>query len=223
MRVLVVASHLDDEILGPGGTLCRHGQAGDEVLSYVACCGTNLRYGPDGDRKLRTASAKACEALGFQDVRFGDFPDQGLDTLRLVDIIEPLRALLNEFRPEVLYSHDVSDLNRDHRILHEALCVAARPYAAPYVRRFACFETPSTTEWGRSAGLPQFDPNLFVEISGTLEAKIAAFAMYESEVRRQPHPRALEALRARAIYWGSVSGFEASEPFRIVREKDPAR
>lgn len=223
MKVLVVAAHMDDEILGAGGTLRKHVLEGDEVLAYVSCCGSNLRYGSEGDRKLREASRVAGESLGFRDVAYGELPDQGLDTLSLVEIIEPLNRILDEFRPEVLYCHDASDVNRDHRLVLEALTVAARPYAAPWVRRFACFETPSSTEWGGPAGLPAFDPNLFVEITRTLEEKIEAFSKYESEVRPHPHPRSLDALRTRARYWGSQVGFEAAEPFRIVRESDPSR
>jgi len=216
--VLVVSAHLDDEVLGPGGTLCRHAREGDQVVAFVACCGTNLRYEPAKEAELRATSDSVAEILGFKEVRLGELPDQGLDTLTLVDVITPLEKLLEDVRPEILYSHDASDINRDHRVLFEALAVAARPYSAPYVRRFATFETPSSTEWGRSAGLPSFEPTLFVDVASTLSEKLKAFALYKTEVRPWPHPRSLEALRARARYWGSVVGFEAAEAFRVIRE-----
>jgi LmbE family N-acetylglucosaminyl deacetylase len=218
VNVLVVSAHPDDEVLGPGGTLRAHVNAGDRVTAFVACCGTNLRYGTEAQRKLKEASSAVAALLGFAEIRHGDLPDQGLDSMSLVRVIDTLERILDEWRPEVLYTHDAADINRDHRILFEALAVAARPYYAPRLRRLACFETPSSTEWGRSAGLPPFDPNLFVDIGSCLEEKIRAFALYESEVRPAPHPRSAESLRARARYWGSLVGLEAAEAFRIVRE-----
>jgi len=221
-NVLVVSAHLDDEVLGPGGTLCRHARAGDRVTAFVACCGTNLRYDEKKEAALRASADAVAATLGLAEVRLGELPDQGVDTLSLVEVITPLEKLIDEIRPEILYTHDPADINRDHRALYEALGVAARPYSAPFLRRFATFETASSTEWGRSAGMPLFDPTLFVDITDTLEDKLKAFALYESEVREWPHPRSIEALRARARYWGSIVGFEAAEPFRIVRETESA-
>lgn len=223
MRVLVVAAHPDDEVLGPGGTLRRHALHGDEVTAFVACCGTNLRYGTEAERKLRDASSSVAAALGFRKVHLGDLPDQGLDTMTLTRIIDPLEKLLDEVRPEVLYTHYSGDINRDHRTLYEALAVAARPYSAPFLRKFISFETPSSTEWGPSAGQAPFDPNLLVDVTGTLDDKVRAFGLYESEVRQAPHPRSPESLRARAAVWGSVAGCAAAEAFRIVREIDGGR
>jgi LmbE family N-acetylglucosaminyl deacetylase len=223
MKVLVVSAHLDDEVLGPGGTLRRHASMGDEVFAHVACCGSNLRYDADSDKKLQSTADQVAEIIGFKEISLGKLPDQGLDTLSLVQVITPLEKILDKIKPEILYTHDVADINRDHRTLFEALSVAARPYSAPTVKRFATFETPSSTEWGRSAGMANFDPHLFVDISETLDDKLRAFALYESEVRPWPHPRSLEALRARARYWGSIVGCEAAEAFRVVREIERVR
>ena len=96
--------------------------------------------------------------------------------------------------------------------------VAARPFAAPRVRGIYCFETPSSTEWGSTAGLPPFAPQRFVDVSAVLREKLDAFALYETEVRPFPHPRSREALEARARAWGSQVGFAAAEPFVVARE-----
>ncbi len=61
------------------------------------------------------------------------------------------------------------------------------------------------------------EPNVFVNINSTLERKIRAMQLYESEARPFPHPRSPEALRAIAQRWGSVVGLEAAEAFELVR------
>jgi LmbE family N-acetylglucosaminyl deacetylase len=120
-------------------------------------------------------------------------------------------------RPEVIYTHFGGDVNHDHGILFQAVQVATRPYSAPFVREVLAFETPSSTEWGAPALQGSFVPQVYVDVSATLEDKIRAFCRYEREVRPAPHPRSPESLRARARTWGSVIGVDAAEPFMVIR------
>lgn len=119
-----------------------------------------------------------------------------------------------EHRPDIVYTHHGGDINADHRALHEAVMVACRPYAAPSVRSLLTFHTPSSTEWGHG-----FEPNLFVDITDHIDAKLAAMAFYADELRPEPHPRSLEYLRAQAMTWGAASGFRFAEAFRVERER----
>lgn len=218
MSILVISAHPDDEVLGPGGTILRHARQGDDVTILLACCGTNLRYDSAQAGALRATSEKVARLLGARQVLFGDLPDQGLDTLTLTDVVARLERTIADVRPSAIWTHYWGDINRDHRILSEAVMVAARPYAAPTVRSIQCFETPSSTEWGPPAGLPPFHPQRFTDITATLEAKLEAFAQYASETRPWPHPRSREALEARARAWGSVVGVSAAEAFVVARE-----
>jgi len=91
-RILVIATHPDDEILGCGGTVALHVKAGDRVTAVVACEGESLRYGPGGvgqSEHMRRAAA----ALGVSDVRPLGFPDQRLDTVTLTELITPLERV----------------------------------------------------------------------------------------------------------------------------------
>ncbi|WP_214365468.1 PIG-L deacetylase family protein [Pseudonocardia sp. H11422] len=218
MRVLVVAAHPDDEVLGPGGTILRHVKAGDEVCVLIACTGTNLRYDTDAATTLLDAAREVGELLGVR-LALGDLPDQGLDTVSLPAIVDVVSREIGASAAEMVYVHHWGDINRDHRILSEATMVATRPYAAPEVRTIRCFETPSSTEWGTPAGLPPFVPTLFVDVADTLDAKIDAFVRYRSEVRPAPHPRSPEALADRGRHWGSVAGLGAAEPFVVARDR----
>lgn len=218
MRILVVSAHPDDEVLGPGGSILSHVKAGDEVTILLACCGTNLRYGREEADRLRATSESVATKLGARRVLFGDLPDQGLDTMTLTEAARRIEQTIADVDPAMIWTHYWGDINRDHRVLSEAVMVASRPYAAAGVKSIHCFETPSSTEWGPSAGLQPFHPQRFVDISAVLDAKLDAFAQYTSEVRPWPHPRSREALEARARHWGSVSGLGAAEAFVVVRE-----
>lgn len=218
MRVLVVSAHPDDEILGPGGTIIRHAEAGDDLTILLACCGTNLRYAGQQADDLHDIARKVRVAIGAKEVLFGDLPDQGLDTLAHTEVVSRIEEAISRHDPQIVYTHFWGDINRDHRILSEAVMVATRPYAAPGVHAVRCFETPSSTEWGPPAGLPPFNPTRFVDITGALRRKLDAFEQYRSEVRDYPHPRSRQALEARARYWGSVAGMEAAEAFVVARE-----
>jgi LmbE family N-acetylglucosaminyl deacetylase len=140
-----------------------------------------------------------------------------LETLPLCEVTKRVESLIAEWQPELIYTHSHADINRDHKILTEAVLVAARPYAAPSVKEILMFETPSSTEWGSPVLSAPFQPNVYVDVSAFIEKKIQAFSCYSAEVRDYPHPRSLCALTDRARYWGSVINRPAAEAFVLVR------
>jgi len=217
MRVLVVAAHPDDEILGVGGTVRKHALAGDEVRLLIACEGVSMRYEDEHRQRVVGQAREAGSILGAVEVLFGELPDQRLDTLPRVEVFAKIEEVVQAVRPDVIYTHFGGDVNHDHGVLFQAVQVATRPYSAPFVREVFAYETPSSTEWGTPAVQGAFIPQMFVDISATLEDKIRAFCRYEREVRPAPHPRSPESLRARAQTWGSVIGVAAAEPFMVVR------
>lgn len=217
MNVLVVAAHPDDELLGVGGTVRKHVLSGDDVRLLIACEGVSMRYEDEHHRNVVRQAREAGAILGATDVLFGDLPDQRLDTLPRVEVIAKIEEVVAATRPELVYTHFGGDVNHDHGILFAAVQVATRPYGAPFVREVLAFETPSSTEWGAPAIQGAFVPQVYVDITATLEDKIRAFCRYEREVRPAPHPRSPESLRARARTWGSVVGKEAAEVFSVVR------
>lgn len=217
-RVLVVGAHPDDEILGPGGTLAQHVRDGDEVHAVVVADGATSRYRGDMVSVLADSAARAAKVLGLASLRMEGLPDQRLDALPLVDVTQAIEAIVDEVRPRFIYTHFPGDVNADHGVVAQATWVASRPYVAPFLRRFAVFETPSSTEWAWPTEGTGFLPGLFVDITATLEKKLAAMDCYESELRPYPHPRSGQALRERAAVWGSKVGRPAVEAFQVLRE-----
>jgi LmbE family N-acetylglucosaminyl deacetylase len=220
MRVLIFAAHPDDELLGLGGTVAKHAAAGDEVVAVIASEGATARYADDAKQALEASCRAAAKILGIADVRFLGVPDQRMDARPIVDVTQTMEPILRDVAPEVVYLHHWGDLNRDHRIVSEAAQVACRPVGTSYPRRVYCFETPSSSEWGPPDPASQFVPTRFVDVTGTIEAKLQAMACYTTECRPAPHPRSLEALRARAAMWGSVISRPYAEAFVVLREVD---
>ncbi|MBI2934654.1 MAG: PIG-L family deacetylase [Chloroflexi bacterium] len=159
---------------------------------------------------------KAAELLGIKTVTFGGYLDQHLDVLPRLTIIQRIEEWLASYKPECLYTHSACDLNLDHRITFEAVLTATRPMKGECVRELYGFEIASSTEWGFGR-LGDFRPNVFVDITKTIETKLMAMACYESEVRAWPHPRSPEALRAIGRRWGTVVGCDYAEVFELVR------
>jgi LmbE family N-acetylglucosaminyl deacetylase len=217
-RVVVLGAHPDDEILGAGGTLARHVMAGEEVHAIVVADGASSRASDEMRVALEKDAARAAETIGFASIRLQSLPDQRLDTVSFVDLTQIIESILDDIQPHVVYTHFPGDVNVDHGLVARATWTACRPYARPQVRRFAVFETPSSTEWAWPVNDSSLQPNLFVDITETLDTKIAAMECYQSELREYPHPRSSRSLRERAASWGSQVGRLAVEPFRILRD-----
>jgi len=220
--VLVVAAHPDDEVLGCGATMARLAAEGQPV--HIAILGegiTSRSSRDDSDAKLLRRLHQQAEAaalkVGAKDVVLFKLPDNRLDTLPMLEVAKLIEDLIQKLRPAVIYTHHPGDLNLDHGIVHRAVLIATRPVLGHPVRQILTFEVPSSTEWAFQKIEPVFRPNVFVEVSKTLDAKIAALACYDSETRDFPHPRSEQTLRAIATRWGSVIGCTAAESFELVR------
>jgi LmbE family N-acetylglucosaminyl deacetylase len=122
--VLVLAPHMDDEVIGPGGTLRRHVEAGAKVTVVFL---TDGRLGAYNDGTLvqrrKQESLRAADLMGFDELAFLDGPDGKLsDEPRLVARVA---RLLAETKPAVVYAPAVTDGHADHwganRVLYAAL------------------------------------------------------------------------------------------------------
>lgn len=216
--VLVVAAHADDEALGCGGSLAKHVAAGDKVHVIFVADGVTSRSGAGQEEMVRRqqATEKARQILGISTMAFLDLPDNRLDSLPLLDIAQPLEALIAKLLPEIIYTHHYGDLNVDHRLVHQAVMTACRPLPGSTVREILTFEVISSTEWS-NPGLAPFLPNLFVDISAQLEIKMEALEAYALEMRVPPHSRSVEHIRCLAKHRGYCMGVDAAEAFMVMR------
>lgn len=222
-RILVVAAHPDDEILGCGATVAKLSSEGHSVHSLILGEGIAARFKSRSDASekaftaLEKSANRAARALGVKKVTLTSFPDNRFDSVALLDIVKTVEYHVQQFKPSVVYTHHASDLNVDHRITHQAVVTATRPLEGQSVKALYAFETASATEWSfRRDGLV-FRPNVFVDVSKSFSKKIKALNAYRSEMRPFPHPRSAKALEAAARKWGSVSHVPLAEAFELIR------
>jgi LmbE family N-acetylglucosaminyl deacetylase len=223
MNVLVVSAHPDDEVLGCGGAIARLVGEGDRLYLAVLGEGITSRYEhrEKADSSLvdgiRGRCKEAAEILGAEDLFLFGLPDNRFDTVPFLDIVKKTEKLVARLSPTVIYTHHEGDLNIDHSITYRAVLTAARPVQGSGVRDIYTFEIPSSTDWAFRQCEQVFRPNVFIDITKTLDTKIKALSVYETEMRAFPHPRSPEAIQANARRWGSVVGCEAAEAFTLVR------
>lgn len=215
-NILVVAAHPDDEVIGAGGTIAAHAARGDQVFIAILTEGASVQF-PGEDDKISLKKRQALDAarmLGAKKVFSGDFPDQRLDATPVLEVNRFVERVAREVEPHVIYTHHFADLNSDHRVAYEAAAVAARPFSLPSFERLLCYSVDTLTHAGQ--GAQQF--NVYSDITETLEVKLKAMQIYETEVRAYPHPRSVEAMRYMALRNGAMVGLRAAEVFQSVLE-----
>ena len=221
-RVLIVAAHPDDEVLGCGGTMAMLFSQGAVLRTLILARGIESR-GADkhfNNKKINalySACEKANKILGVTKVSFGNFPDNQMDSVPLLDVTQRIESEIQEFKPDIIYSHGGGDVNIDHFITHRAVITATRPIPGMKVKQVFFFEVNSSTEWGQMTPQMHFLPNVYSDISLSFDKKIAALECYNSEMRQWPHPRSIEGVTALARYRGSNVGVDYAEAFSLGR------
>jgi LmbE family N-acetylglucosaminyl deacetylase len=217
--VLIVVAHPDDETLGCGGTIARHVRNGDKVYVVSMTDGVGARGIKDSTEIKRRAQASinASNILGLEWLECGTFPDNAMDTVRLLDVAKVIERAKTLTKPTIVYTHSSADLNIDHRIVSEATLTAFRPEPNEVWEEIRTFEVASATDYGHKSVTGEFVPNLYIDVTETWETKMAALNEYRMELRKSPHTRSFEGLENLARYRGNQVGLLYAEAFELIR------
>jgi methionyl-tRNA formyltransferase len=220
--VLCVVAHPDDEVLGIGGTLIRHADAGSDVFVLILSEGeANKLQDTPRSTARRQSALDAAEIMGTKEVIFHDLPDQMLDSLPLIKVIKPIEEAIRAVRPAIIYTHHGGDANSDHNTVFRATFAACRPMSTlgAGIERLLTFETPSSTDQAPQIGDFVFAPNSFVDVTGVWDRKRAALECYPSEMIGGIHPRSHGYVKALARMRGGHAGIELAEALVLARER----
>ncbi len=211
MKILVIAAHPDDEVLGMGGTIKKLTKNGDDVSLCVVTEGASAQY---KDKRMIQVRKNAClqagKILGVKDFKFLEFPDMKLDTIPHLEINQKLEKIIKEIKPAIVYTTPSNDLNKDHQKVFESTLVASRSFSSS-IKKILSYEILGISK-------TPFMANTYEDISKYFEFKIRAFKKYESEIEKFPHPRSNEALTILANLRGIESNLKKAEAFCLIRD-----
>ncbi|MEM2507017.1 MAG: PIG-L deacetylase family protein [Nitrososphaeria archaeon] len=196
MKVLAVGAHPDDIELGAGGTIARHVLEGDDVYFLI------LTYGEQsGEKEERKKEAiESAKVLKVNSVYFCGIPDT-----KVTDGIETIMAienLINEIKPQRVYTQCHKDRHQDHRNTALATYSAARR-----VPEILAYESPDS--------YPNFSPQYYVQIADTIKQKILALKKYRSQQNKRYFE--VNAIKGLAQFRGYQIGVPYAEAFEVIR------
>jgi N-acetylglucosamine malate deacetylase 1 len=220
MNVLAISAHPDDETLGCGGTLLRHRSQNDTISWVVSTQAHSPQWPLELIERKATEVATVANAYSIERLFKLGLPTIRLDTVPLEEVIQGLRRVIEEIRPEVVYLPHYGDVHTDHYFVFQgALSVLKAFYMRSLgVKRILSYETLSSTEAAAPLPYRAFVPNAYVDITTYMDRKLEIMSLFSSECQPDPLPRGPAAIRALARYRGATVGVEYAEAFMLVRE-----
>lgn len=219
MKLLVIAPHPDDEVLGCGGLIRKLSRGGHRVHVAIVTKGWEPLFPKEQVEQVREEARAANQRLGVGELEFMDLPVTQLAQLPEHELNAALTDLLDRTQPDWVMLPFRGDVHEDHRQLFDAAMVALRPLPERVsIRKILCYETLSETHWNAPGIDAAFQPNVFVDISRDLPAKLDAMRCYQSQLKPAPNARSLAAIEALARFRGTSAHCEAAEAFVLVRD-----
>ena len=218
-RVLVVATHPDDETLGCGGTLLKHKANGDEIHWLIATGIKKSKGCSVSAIEKRNKEIKKVEDLyGFASVNKLNLSTTKVDTYSMGELVSKISHVINTVKPNIIYLPFKGDVHSDHKYIFDAAYSCTKIFRYPFIKKIFMMETLSETEFSLSTKEDSFVPNIFVDISEFMDKKIEIMKTYENEMGVHPFPRSERNIRALATFRGATSGCNYAESFMLLKE-----
>jgi LmbE family N-acetylglucosaminyl deacetylase len=126
-KILIIAAHPDDEVLGCFGSVAKLIKKGYEAYTLILGEGKTSRYkkrelsNKEEILNLRREIIKANESIGIKKVYIQDFPDNRFDSVDLLEFVKVIEEIKREIKPNIIFTHYKNDLNIDHQITYKAV------------------------------------------------------------------------------------------------------
>jgi len=220
MIYLTVTAHPDDEILGFGGSAAMLTNKGHIVYNLILSGNVDARRHKPEQEALINHINSAQKIVGAQKTILGAFPNIQFNMIPHLEIVQFIEKHIEELQPDVVITHHPYDLNNDHYHTSKACQAAIRLFQRKPIKPIKAFyfmEIPSSTDWSFPIDGQQFRPDTFIEIGEEgLKRKLEALYAYEGVMRKYPHPRSDESIRALSILRGSQVGRNFCEGFQTA-------
>lgn len=218
MKVLVIAPHPDDEVLGCGGTIAKYAKQGAEVFVAIVTKGMKPIFSEERTEITRQYCKDADAMLGVKETIFMDFPASMIETVPRYQFNSAFDTLIQRINPDIVFLPHRGDMQLDHKLVVDAAMVALRPKHDHVVKKILMYETLSETGWDIPNTTNEFIPNAYEDISYFLDHKLHALSYFNMQMESFPNSRSLEAVKALALYRGATMRLHAAEAFSLVRE-----
>ncbi len=216
MNIMVVSPHPDDETLGAGGTIIKMKGKGHKIFwlnvtDVTEEVGWSKEYIEHRKEQIQSV-IKYYSFDGFCNLAF---PATKLSQIDEGMIIESIKKVYDEVKPEWIIIPGQYDAHSDHRVVYNCCMAAAKAFRTPYIKRITTMEIVSETDNGFQE--IRFYPNMYVDISNQIEAKIKAVQIYDTEIEDEPFPRSIYNIKATAQNRGAACNCLYAECFQIIR------
>ena len=218
MKILVIAPHPDDEVLGVGATMAKYAANGAEVYVCIVTRGCEPLFHEEGVLKTRSECVEADKLLGVRETIFLDFPAVMLENVPRYEFNEAFIRTVQRIKPDVVYIPHRGDMQLDHKMTVDASMVALRPKYEHTVKKIYSYETLSETGWDIPNMVNEFIPTSYNDISAYIDKKLEALKIFTTQIAEYPNPRSVESIKALASYRGSTMNLQAAEAFCLIRE-----
>lgn len=218
MNILVIAPHPDDEVLGVGGTIAKRIDQGHDVYVCIVTKGCAPLFEESFVEQGRSEAREAHGYLGIKETFFLDFPAVMLESVPRYELNAKIADVIAKVQPDEVYIPHRGDMQIDHQMVVDAAMVGLRPKYAHVVKRIYAYETLSETGWNIPNVQNEFIPNVYEDITETLEKKKTAMSIFQSQLAEFPNARSIGAIEALAKYRGATVNVMAAEAFTLVRE-----
>lgn len=215
MNILVVSPHPDDETLGAGGSLLKLKKENKVYWLNITDICTDLGYTKE-QMNVRSAQIKKIKNIyQFDGMRNLMFPTTKLREMSDGEAINQIGDYIDEIGANWIFLPDYNDAHSDHKIVFDWCLACTKVFRHPSVKNVLTMEILSETNFGHPDS--PFTPNFYFDISDTLEQKIQASMIYDTEMGKHPFPRNQEAIRSLAVLRGSEAGVKYAEAFRVIK------
>ena len=217
-KILVMAPHADDEVLGCGGVLNKFKSKKIYWMLLTQIRFANKQYNKKLINQKNLEIEKIAKKIGVKKLFKLGFEATKLNNKDLPNLIDSISTILKKIKPDTIFAPYLHDAHSDHFFTTYALNHILKSFRYDFVERCYLYETLSETNLSFVKN-KKFKPNVYFDISNNINSKIELLKIYKSEIKKHPFPRSQQSVKSLALLRGSESNYKYAEAFQLILER----